>query len=80
MRIELCDEEYVTLVAGGREITIGVTNLEPQEQLPELEIVLPEPMCANCWGPHLSEAPALEGTEHVRVAQQICIPIVKADN
>ena len=78
MRIGIKDNEYVTIVYGDYEIEVGISNIEPQEQLPELEIILPQELAVNCWGDHLHKArPISADNLHVRIASQLCIPLTK---
>ena len=79
--VELRDEDLVDLILpDGRKISIAYSNLEPGDQLlPELDIMLPCDMAANCWTEHLMPAAAIDGLEHVRSVRQIIIPVEKGE-
>lgn len=72
-KVTIGDNE--TLVVGlpdGREVSILLGNLEPGEQLPELDIMLPEAMTLNCFLAGLVPSPARGNTV---TARQIIIPL-----
>jgi hypothetical protein len=74
--VELQDEETIFIVYKQHRIEVGITNLEPGDQLPELDIVLPKEMCLNCWADHVEPAKELDKEHpHVRVGSQICVPL-----
>ena len=81
--IHLRDDDTLDLILpDGRVINIEYSNLEPGNQLPELDIMLPCDMVANCYTDHLQPAPILGNVDlsingHIRLVRQIIIPMEK---
>lgn len=73
------DEDCVVIqLPDGKEITIGLNDIE-SGALPELYILLPEPMVANCWMPGLVPAVPLDAeTQYALETTEIHIPVENA--
>lgn len=77
--IEFCEDqdEVVIKLPDGQEVSIQYSYLEPDEQLPELDIMLPQQFCVNCWDAGLVPATPLENRPNVVPCKQLSIPIEK---
>ena len=67
------DSDILIVLPGGREVT-----LQYRTEGPSLDILFPEPWDVNNWnnekGP-MAPAPARIGQQHIRNADQLCIPL-----
>lgn len=68
-QINLGYNESVDIVLpNGKKVSVLLGYLEPGEQLPEIDIMLPDVLTLNCFGEGLSNP-------HTHDAKQIIIPI-----
>jgi hypothetical protein len=59
-----------------RVVTIWWNDIE-DDALPQLEIVLPAPMVANCWLEGMNPATSVHGSRNALLSTEIHIPIEK---
>lgn len=72
------NEAIALMLPDGRKVAIELSYLEPDEQLPELDIYLPCEMTANCFKAGLVTAEPLDD-EHVNVLIVRQVTIVLED-
>lgn len=74
--IHIEDNEYITVeTASGFRFSLGISNLEPEDQLPEIDMSFDSDLAVNCWGKGVRKAPPIgHHDQHVRIARQVIIP------
>ena len=74
--IHIEDNEYITIeTANGFRFSLGISNMDPEDQPPEIDMLFDSDLAVNCWGKGVRSAPPIDSkTQHVRIARQVIIP------
>lgn len=66
------NEGFDIVLPDGRKVSFEISWID-DDQLPEIDVYLPETMSANCFGDGLTKA-VVFGEHHQMLARQITIP------
>ncbi len=77
-RLNQDDDIVVIALPDGKEIKVQLSDLD-SDSLPEICILLPQPMVANCWMPELTPSvPIDKDTPYALELTEIHIPVENA--
>jgi hypothetical protein len=74
-------ESLDIVLPDGRAVSVVLSNMEDEQEFPELDIMLPGIAAVNCFGESLNPARSGAGHGgHIRLAKQLIIPIEPSIN